>query len=462
MPVDPQAELNPIAVDRDAHEDERPARKGVARSVAQLGRSAAPGDYSAASLGARVQTWQLAELAEAARKAVKLADVEEEAEGGSVRDIQITGPLSLAIRTFSDRITIDLGFPAMHIDYEDFLTGCNVPLSIGGIKAHLELDLEARYLYPSQVAAKDLPGSPKVTFDSFSSGEHLGCSILATISDTDMKAKAIQAFELALRLERLALRPGRRGARVEDQRDRPLAGARRPRRRARHALPLGARGRRRRHVHDGQRVRRRPRCAARRSAIRSSRTRRRAPSRRTRRTRRSRSGCRAAALYDVALALAPDTINQLFGAMMAGGKLEELMAGRTLDLDGVRDRARPREAEAGDEAGPDRRAVPHRPARPPGGGTEVQIGQLLLEIPSLDGTDSFRAAVDLKGAVSFAIVADEPLLPVVWDDPTRRSSRSASTSRGLDAQVVHIPKTTIPASSRRSSTTSCRRSPCRR
>ena len=201
VPVDPQVELNPIAVIATRTKSPSspiPPRKGVARSVAQLGRSASPGDYSVASLGARVQTWQLAELAEEARKAVNLDLVEEEAEGGEVRDIQITGPLSLAIRTFSDRITVDLGFPAMHIDYEDFLTGCNVPLSIGGIKAHLELDLEARYLYPSQVAAKDLPGSPKVTFDSFSSGEHLGCSILATISDTDMKAKAIQAFELAL------------------------------------------------------------------------------------------------------------------------------------------------------------------------------------------------------------------------------------------------------------------------
>jgi hypothetical protein len=132
---------------------------------------------------------------------------------------------------------------------------------------------------------------------------------------------------------------------------------------------------------------------------------------------------------------------------MAEGKLEALLAGREIDLGTT---AQNRQLLAGAKLKTKAKLVPTlapfltgRPGA--GGGTEVKMGQVLLEIETLDGTDKFRMAIDLKGSVSFALVADEPLLPIFQPpQPLSILQIRVHDLEALGADVVHTPKTTSP------------------
>jgi hypothetical protein len=435
VPVHTQTELNPIVVKALRPSTFTP---GFARAVALIGPSAAIGDFASSSLGARIQSWELSALAEEARVAVNLDEMAAEAAGGDVKSVSITGPLSLAIRPWSDRITVDIGFPAMHVDYEDFLSGCNVPMNMTGIQAHIEYDLEPRYMYPDQVAAKDLPESPSVTFASFSSGEHVGCSALAGITDTDIRNEAERALELALAAG--DFQPGPVDGKLEDKIN---------------ALDLSQAlaslgvviGTRFRSVPEdivgvtfdldsayapsamcGTEICHPPLTNATPRAFQTGVARPPFP-----------LWIPEGGNYDVALALSADTINHLFNAMAASGELADLMAERTIDLSEYADTL------AEDNLGATMKIVPTlapfltgRPGA--NGGTEVKIGQLLLEIPSLVNSDVFRIALDLKGEVSFGL---ESRFAYLGFPPTILAIR-VHDLEVLGAENTHVPDGTSP------------------
>jgi hypothetical protein len=280
-----------------------------------------------------------------------------------------------------------------------------------------------------------------VTFDSFSSGEHAGCSFLATITDTDIKAEAIQAFELALASNDWQSGP------VDGKLEEKINAIDLSQALADLDVVLGTRFRSVPEDVAGVTFTMDSGFAA--TSMCGAALCHPEITNATPRTFQTHTvhppfplWMPEGGLYDVALALAPDTINQLFAGMMAGGKLTELLGGRVFDLSEFEAvlflvKLQPKLTFAPTMA-------PFLTGRPgANGGTEVQVGQLLLEIPSLDGSDVFRAAVDLKGSASFAIVADEPLLPVVWGDaPPKVLQIRIHDLEVLDAQVLHLPKGT--------------------
>jgi hypothetical protein len=143
-------------------------------------------------------------------------------------------------------------------------------------------------------------------------------------------------------------------------------------------------------------------------------------------------------LYDVALGISPDTINQLFAAMTASGKLAELMAGKPIDLSANA------ASLAAQNLGKTAKLVPTSApfltgrAGANGAGTEVKIGQLVLEIPTLDGTDSFKVAVDLKGTLSFGLESR-----FHWLAPTLLKIRIHDLKL-LASDPIHVPRGTDP------------------
>ncbi len=435
VPIDPQAVLNPILVEATRMSTHT---TGLKRVVTLYGPSVAPGDYSASSLGARVSAWQLDEFAAKVRQGVDLVAIAAGAKGGDVKNVSITGPMSLTVRPFSDLLTIDIGFPRMHVDYEDFQTGCNFPLTMTNLTAHIEYDLEPKRLQPSRVEVKENPGSPNVEFGSFSHGEHFGCSIITAVSFTDVREKAEQGVESALRSRSFGAGPI--DGKIEDTVN---------------AIDLSqvlsslnvVLGTRFRAIPEdvigisfdldsgfaatsmcGTEFCHPPLTNA------------------TARIFQTRAAhppfpllVPGGGLYDVALALSADTFNQLFAGMMTGGKLTSLLAAKPKDLTpfvGILGAV---------NLQPKLNFVPTlapvltgRAGK--GGGTEVQLGQLLLEIPTIDGTDAFRVAVDLKGSVSLAIVPRLDVLPL----PPTILKISVHDLEVLSSKVTHIPAQTAP------------------
>jgi hypothetical protein len=119
-------------------------------------------------------------------------------------------------------------------------------------------------------------------------------------------------------------------------------------------------------------------------------------------------------LFDIALGVAPDMLNQLFDAATRSGKLAEEFAQLTQDCkDGLPTCKLDLAAQNPDAAtflpvaGLDTiaRLVPTLPPvatgtpGPNGELTEIRMGQLMFEIPKLDGTDAVRIALDLRGTL---------------------------------------------------------------
>jgi hypothetical protein len=146
-------------------------------------------------------------------------------------------------------------------------------------------------------------------------------------------------------------------------------------------------------------------------------------------------------LFDLAVSLSADSLNQLFGSMMASGKLAALLETQVKDLSKFNSIFKASKLKSQLKFVPT--LAPILTGKPGlNGGTEVQLGQVLLMIETLDGSDSFIVAADLKGAVDLALAA--PIqLPIAGLPPPQLTLLQVHVHdlKLLAATPVHIPST---------------------
>ncbi len=454
IPIDTTAVLNPVVAEVTRTST---GVTGAARVMALFGPSVDPGDFSLDSLGARIEAWQLDEFVEDARKKVDLAAVAAGAKGGEVKNVTITGPLALTARPFSDLLTFDLGFPAMTVAYEDFLTGCNFNLSMTNVTAHIAYNLEPRQFEPSKVEAREQTGSPAVNFGSFSHDQNIACDALAKISFTDIEKKAKDGIAGALRARDFGAGPI--DGKIEDTvngidlsqvlTDLSVVIGTRFHAVTEDVLGIG--------VDIDTAFGTTTACGT--SVCHPPLT---SATQRVFQTQAAHPPIpllvpNGGGLFDLAVSLSADSINQLFGSMMASGKLTSLLSTQEKDIatsnppDPATDAATAsiiKKANLTTKLKFVPTLAPILTGKPGlNGGTEVELGQVLLEIETLDGSDAFTVAADVKGAVDLSLAARPILfqLPGQPPPPLTLLRIHVHDLELLAAQTVHIPATVNPA-----------------
>jgi hypothetical protein len=415
-------------------------QRTVERDVTVLGRSVAMGEFSPSSLAARIEAWQLQEIVHFIAARLDVSTLGFSNGGGSLKSLHFNGQPSIDVVPGSDTLTIDLALPGISAHYEDSATTCDFDLTMTGVRAHIQYDLEPLPGDPTHVHVKELPGSPAVTFQGFSNDANAACSALASLF-ADAKKSAIEGVANGLRardfgsgpidgaleaavnaidlsgiLSSLGLTLGTRFRDVPED----LLGVAftldtgfAPSASCGNAFcrpPAGTPGAGARIFQTGAVHPPFPLFAP------------------------------GGPLYDVALALAPDTVNQLFAALLSSGTLGtyftekakiDLTVGNAAIVGGI---------AIANGLQPVLRLVPTLPPiatglqGTAGSLTEIQMGQILVEIPTANGQDAFRMAVDVRASLDFALVKSS----LLFRAPNELSVR-VHDIQVLGSETLHVP-----------------------
>jgi hypothetical protein len=402
--VDPGEFLNPIVIEAERR---TPRARTKQRYVAALGESAAMGDLSPRSLGLRIQEWQIEELTDRMVAGIDLADLEESLLGPEITQAIVVGPLDVEVGLFSDQLVLDLVLPALRVHVD---RTCDGWVNANGIRARLAYDAEPWWRNPSLIEAIELPGSPHVEIDDAIFLADSGvCQIAADIlADVEAEVRseveahlasldffhrgpvdgrledALNQIDISGVLASLGVEIHTRYRSVTEDLvgigfalDTGVADAPDTRGEDDEPLPTVPVGRAPRIFQTGADSPPLPLWA---------------PSGR---------------LYDLALSLAPDALNQLLDAIHRNGTLAAYFEAESVDLADVNP------ALAADLAfwglGSVVRFVPTMPPfvtgrrSEEGPVTDVWLGQLRVEIAKLDGSDAVRVAIDLHATLDFSL-----------------------------------------------------------
>jgi len=440
VPIDSGATLNPIVI--DATRLSTQARFGTSsqRVVAIVGPSVESDVLSPTSLGARIETWALDNIGQYIGGHLPVGDIGNAAATGNVEYVVFHDQPIIHVSTFTNLLQIDVMF-GVNIGVSNGGLGCAVYFNISNAHLVLQYTVEPLSTDPSQVVVKNVSGFPTLDLGSVDvQTDNPACGALAAIADAKGSAhdkilaavggsnpsdpgpvgnaiqNAINAINLSNVLSNLNVTLSTRFHAVTVD----LIGA---------AfdldtgfVPSGPAG-------LGPNASRIYQTQAQHPPFPLL-----APSGQT---------------YDLALGLAPDTLNQLLAALTASGEMATLLAGQSIDLSAYAD------SLALFRLQPKVNLIPTlapiltgQPGAAPGS-TQAQVGQLLLEIPTSDGTDVFRKALDLQADLGIALIS--PTTSPTPGTPACPSRQSTSTPalacihvtiqnfKALASQTVHVP-----------------------
>jgi hypothetical protein len=407
VPIDPTVPLNPIVVEATRLSTQATFGTAVERAVAIVGPSIDAGLLSPLSLGARIETTALDNIAQYIGQHLDLLAIENSATKGHVQSVNFISLPIVHVSTFSNLLQIDVTFSVNVGAGIDFTVGdCTFFFFLRNAHAVLQYTLEVSPLDPSKIVVKGVSGFP--TLDLGNGSEETdgapGCAAFNGTAQDDVHKGIVSALgdpnnpdvigpvgggiqdalnsidlsnvlsnlnvALSTRFHAVTVDP----LGVSFDLDTGFA-------------PSGAAG-------FGTNLLRIYQTQAPHAPFPLS-----APSGQT---------------YDLALALAPDTLNQLIAALTTNGELAQLLAEQAAKITAKID---PSEAGRLASAGlqPKVKLIPTlapiltgRPGATPGS-TQVQLGQLLLEIPSSKCTDDncedvFRKALDLQADLEIALI----------------------------------------------------------
>jgi hypothetical protein len=442
VPIDSSAPLNPIVVDATRLSTQGKFGTTSARVVAIVGSSVTSGILSPLSFGARIETWALDHIGQYIGQNLNVDQIGTAAAGGDVLYVDIGSQPTIDARTFSGLLQIDVMLPRMDVGVNESVVGsasCSVYFSIQNAHAVLQYTLQAA-LDPSQVVVSSVAGFPTLNFGSINvSTNNPVCGALAYIDDAKGKAHdrilsaignpsssdpgpvggaiqaAINGIDLSGVLSNVNVTLSTRfhaftedviGAAFDLDTGFAPTGAASfdPQARIYQALtsnppfPL-----------------------------------------------LSPSG----ATYDLAISLSPDTLNQLLAALTANGVVAQLLVGQSIDLSAYAGALGAFGLQAKVNLIPTLAPIlTGQPGAAPGT-TQAQVGQLLLEIPTLDGRDVFRKALDLQADLGIALIS--PTTSPTPGAPACPSPQSTGTPapaciqatlqnlRALASKTVHVP-----------------------
>ncbi len=401
VPIDSQSILNAVAVDLERRST---GEKTTERLVSMLGRSVAAGDFSNAVVAGRVSDWQLEEIVDFFTARISPEALEASAVGGSVLSANIpTGP-TMDVRLFSDQLVADLAIPRIDAEYEDFQTGCNVRVFMTGITARLTYDLEPDR-NPFRIEVKEAAGSPNVQFSGFDWDANAVCKTLASVFE-NVEARAREAVVGALRAGDFA--DGPVDGRLEDAINGVnLSGVL-------SFLGVTLQTRFDAVTEDILGITLGLDAAIVPSAECPAQLCVPPPGSSAKRIFQIVTPhppfplfAPGGDLYDVAVALAPDSFNQLFDAVTRSGALATYFRDNA-EVDLSTSQAAffiPPQLQKRLRLVPTMAPVATGRAGTEGSLTEIQMGQILVEIPTVDGQDAFRIAIDARGSLDFELIA---------------------------------------------------------
>ena len=487
VPVDSSLPLNPIVVEATRLSTQAKYGTSVQREVAIVGSSVSSGVLSPLSLGARAEAWLLQKFADQAVAALNtplgIQTLNQNAQGepceGSLglvvkpcnKDVEITGPIGITVRPFSGLVSIDLTIPHIYVDYQGAADQayCEFNIYMDNVTAHLQYSIQPNY-DPTQVTVSDLPGSPAVQFGAFNYFGSDACMALSLTTDVQQAASSSIAGGL-----RTGASGGPVGGRIQDTLNSiNLSGIL-------SSLNVNFYTR----FHDVTEdvlgvvfdldtgfV---PACTPSLTnplqscspPVLSLAALPATPSPSPSRIYQTTAAhppfpllAPSGQLYDLALALAPDTLNQLLAALTANGYLANLLAGQQIQITDPLDKlvltGAPYLLQPVVNFIPTLAPILTGRAGATPGFTQVQLGQLYAEIPSAQTNDVFRYAVDLQADLSVDLIEIPAPQPPAQPTPcpTALPAGSAPPACGirvriqnltaLGSQAVHAPSYFTP------------------
>jgi hypothetical protein len=429
VPIDPSVPLNPIVVEATRSSTQAKFGTSLQRSVTVVGPSVASGVLTPLSLGARAESWLLQKFANYDVAQINtpqgIQALNQSVQGepchyqlGLVpvacnNAVSISGPLGITVRPTTEYLAVDLFIPHIFADHQDADPDyCEFFLNMDNVTAHLQLNIQPTY-DPTKVSVTDVSGSPTVEIGNFSASDPTGnpaCDLGALILGAKGAAKKSLAGALAA---------GTTGGPVGG----PIANALNSVNLSGILSSLNVNFSTRFHdvtedllgvaldldtgivpscmptsISPIQSCGSPPIKAAAAVLPTSS------PAYRIYQTTAAHPPfpllSPSGATYDLALALAPDALNQLLAALTANGYLAGLLSQEAIPEPGL--------ALFGLQATPSLTPtlapiLTGQPGTSPGS-TQVELGQLILQVPTMAGDDFLREAIDLKADLLIDLV----------------------------------------------------------